>query len=193
MLATLLDALVPSCCIACDGPTVDALCARCSESVERAPAQFVSAFAYGGPIADAIRAAKFRRDAAVADALARLWVERAELPAIDVVTFVPAPFRRRLKRGFDLPAVLARALAKHARVPFVDALRCTRADAPLSFGADKAARAVIVSGRFRARRSLAGLRVLLVDDVRTTGATLAEAARALDAREVVQASLAVVL
>ena len=83
-------------------------------------------------------------------------------------------------RGFDLPALLARALAAHARVPVVDALACTRVDAPLSFGADKAQRAAAVSGRYRARRSFEGQRLLLVDDVHTTGATLGECTRILE-------------
>jgi predicted amidophosphoribosyltransferase len=91
--------------------------------------------------------------------------------------------------------VLATALAACARVPVVDALALTRADAPLSFGADKAERAAKVSGRFRARASFAGRAVLLVDDVRTTGATLAEAARVLGeaGAEVTTAAFAVAL
>ena len=188
-LRDLVDALLPPMCVACDGPVPSGgvvLCARCEESVEPPPAGMIAAAAFGGALADAVRRAKFSGDAAVAEALGRWWLARIAssacpaLPdALDGVAFVPAPYRRRLARGFDLPAVLAGALAVSARVPVVDALACTRADAPLSFGADRATRAAVVAGRYRARGSLAGRALLLVDDVHTTGATLAEAARVI--------------
>jgi len=154
---------------------------------------------FGGAIADAVRRAKFRHDAAAAHLLGAFWVERIELsqcaplPAVDAIAFVPAPFRRRIVRGFDLPAILASALAAHAGVPVVDALACTRTDAPLSFGADKAARAAIVSGRYTSRASFADQKLLLIDDVHTTGATLHEAARVLEAAgaKVVQAPFSI--
>jgi predicted amidophosphoribosyltransferase len=200
-LDDIVDALLPRACIACDGPASSILCARCAETVSPAPAGVVAACAFGGAVADAVRAAKFRPDEAVAEALGRLWVARIEersaatLPAVDGIAFVPAPYRRRLARGFDLPAVLACALAGFARVPVVDALACTRADAPLSFGADKAERAAKVAGRFHARGSFAAKHLLLVDDVRTTGATLAEASRVLGeaGAEVTTAAFAVAL
>lgn len=96
-------------------------------------------------------------------------------------------------RGFDLPALLASSLARWARVPVVDALDCTRADAPLSHGADKAARSASVAGRYRARAHVRGRALLLVDDVHTTGATLGEASRVLreGGAAVVPASFAV--
>lgn len=201
VVADLLDALAPRSCAACEGPSAGTLCERCQESVV-AP-DVLGCALFGGAVADAVRAAKFRPDATVAEALARLWVERVvsglcpALPIVDAVAFVPAPYRRRLARGFDLPAVLAGAVAGLARAPLVDALACTRADAPLSFGADKAARAAAVSGRYRVRPAFAaraaGCRVLLVDDVKTTGATLAEAARALadSGADVVTAAFAI--
>ncbi len=152
---------------------------------------------FGGALADAVRAAKFRPDVVIAEQLAKWWGARIaarECPAlddvvvcgVDAVAFVPAPWRRRIVRGFDLPAILAQAVSRAIERPVVDALACTRNDAPLSHGADKAARAVLVQGRYRVRSSflkaLAArpVRVLLIDDVRTTGATLAEAQRALE-------------
>lgn len=205
-LKDLVDAVLPPACAACDGPTSGVFCATCAESVAPAPPAgptlgggVLACAMYGGAVADAVRHAKFRPDGGVARALGTLWVERLQagqavaLPVVDGVAFVPAPFRRRLARGFDLPSLLAGALARHADVPVVDALACTRTDAPLSFGADKAARAAIVSGRYRARRRLDGRTLLLVDDVHTTGATLGEAGRVLAAAGavVVPAALAV--
>jgi predicted amidophosphoribosyltransferase len=195
----LLDGVLPPSCAACDGPSSATFCARCAESLEPGPPSLLSCASFGGAVAEAVRRAKFVPDGGVARALGRLWCERIEaglappLPAVDGVAFVPAPWRRRVARGFDLPALLAGALARHAGAELLDALACTRADAPLSFGADKAARAALVAGRYRARQRLAGRAVLLVDDVHTTGATLGEAASALEAAgaDVVKAAFAV--
>lgn len=200
-LCTLLDALLPPSCLACGAPaSPDDFCGRCAESVEAAPTGTVACWAYGGAVADAIRACKFRPDATLADALGRRWVARlqsgacAPLPTVDGIAFVPAHWRRRLARGFDLPAVLARHLAAMARLPVVDALGARRVAPPLSAGADRALRAVAVAGRFALRNDVGARRLLLVDDVRTTGATLGEAARVLReaGAEVQEAALAVV-
>lgn len=200
-LADLVDALLPPACLACGAPAApDDFCARCAESVEGPPPGTLGCWAFGGAAADAIRACKFRPDAMLAEALARAWAARlragtvAALPAVDAVAFVPTHWRRRLTRGFDLPAVLADQLARRAGVPVLDLLVAQRKDAPLSLGADRALRATVVSGRFRTRRALAPRRLLLVDDVRTTGATLGEAARVLReaGHEVHEAALAVV-
>lgn len=182
----MLDALLPPACLACGRPAPpDQFCARCAESVEGAPDAGLSCWTFGGAVADAIRACKFRPDATLAAALGRRWAARLAEgscpapPPVDGVTFVPAHWRRRLARGFDLPAVLAQHVARTVGVPVVDALVARRLDAPLSFGADRALRAVAVTGRFRARGRPRARRLLLIDDVRTTGATLGEAARVL--------------
>jgi predicted amidophosphoribosyltransferase len=203
----LLDALLPPSCAACGGPCArdQALCVRCDETTAPAPPDVAAGAMFGGALADAVRAAKFRPDVVAAQQLAAWLAQRVRAgacPAIDAVigegvdaiAFVPAPFRRRLARGFDLPALIAQSLTTVVPgAPVVDALVCTRADAPLSHGADKAARAALVQGRYRARRQRdagaarngdagwTGKRLMLVDDVRTTGATLGEATRVLEA------------
>lgn len=183
-----LDALLPRPCAACEKPAGRGVfCPVCAETLEPPPAgaHALAAFAYGGALSDAVRQAKFHPDEARARALVPAFAEallrrRAELPEADLVTWVPLHWRRRLSRGFDLPALLAKGGADALGLPLKDTLRSTRLDPPLSLASDMGRRDQAVRGRYAARsRSIAGARVLLVDDVVTTGATLREAARVL--------------
>lgn len=107
-----------------------------------------------------------------------------------VISCVPLSRAKRRARGFNQAEVLAQGLAERVGVPFVRALRRTRETSVQGSQASHAARAANVAGAFvhtRSARRIHGRRVLLVDDVMTSGATLRECARALrraGAREV---------
>jgi ComF family protein len=105
------------------------------------------------------------------------WLARAgaELFAdIDVIVPVPLHRSRLLARRYNQSAVLALALGKSTKLPVaVDMLVRTRAT-PTQGGLDRNARAANVRGSIVARggKPLKGKRVVLVDDVLTTGATV---------------------
>jgi ComF family protein len=96
----------------------------------------------------------------------------------DAVTAVPLHWRRRWQRGFNQSELLGKAVARRRGIPALKLLRraaATRAQAGLS----NSQRRENVAGAFVARRRVAGMRILLVDDVMTTGATAGACARAL--------------
>ena len=138
-----------------------------------------SAFAYEGPAGSLVRALKFGGRLALADVMAAQLAANAP-PVLWEGALVPVPLHRaRLRsRGFNQAAVLAAALARRTGLPVVDCLRRTGDPAPQS-GRGRAARVGAVAGAIAVAAAVPE-RPLLVDDVATTGATLAACARALE-------------
>jgi ComF family protein len=120
-----------------------------------------------------------------APALAR-WLARAGsdlVAASDVIVPVPLHWRRLLRRRYNQSALIAKALARQAGLDWApDALRRLR-PTPSQGGLSARQRRANVRGAFavspRQRPKIAARRILLIDDVLTTGATLDAAAKAL--------------
>ena len=111
----------------------------------------------------------------------------------DAIVPVPLHWLRRWHRGFNQSEILARSLGKHLGVPLLSALRRTRSTR-VQAGLSNTARRQNVAQAFRSRRrqTVAGMRILLVDDVMTTGSTAAACARALKQAGAARVTLATV-
>lgn len=103
------------------------------------------------------------------------------LDTLDVLTFVPIAPLRRFFRGYDQVELLADAAGKELGVPYVQTLVKIRNTPPQSGIKDVFRRRANVLGAYRAvdPETLRGKRIVLLDDVITTGATASECARVL--------------
>lgn len=192
----MLELVAPARCAGCGASSRDPFCASCG-AVERAPAEKLDGYPlltlgrYTSPLKEAISRFKFGGHPELAGAFASLLApELAHLgvEARDVFVPVPLHVKRLAERGYNQSALLARALSKRHRTGFAPRLlersRETEQQARLS----REGRSENVCDAFRVRaaalRSKASMsgRVILVDDVVTTGATLSACLGALDAR-----------
>ena len=141
---------------------------------------------------------KFYRKRHYAPAYGRLLavkLQEAGFAEFDTLTFVPVSPIRRFTRGYDQVELLATAVAQELGVSSVRTLRKIRNTPPQSRIKDPARRRANVLGAYQAisHKDVWGKRVLLLDDIITTGATASECARVLltaGAKEVYCAALA---
>jgi len=198
-----LDLLLPQRCLACARPGAQVcdgcrsdlrrigppLCARCGAPtawpVERcrecagrrlAFARARAAVEYDDPVRRVVAAWKERGLRRIGAWTAEIVVETLTRPEVLCIVHVPPDRERRLKRGHHAAAGLARELGARWELPVEPLLVRARPSTPQR-GLDDAARRRNVAGAFRARAAPG--RVLLVDDVYTTGATVNAAASAL--------------
>lgn len=204
--ARLLDWFLPMHCVLCrregwptglcdgcvsDLPRLGAACRICASELPspgvcgaclgRAPAfdETVAVFRYGAPVDRLIHALKYGHDLAVARALGHHMATRSQCLSFDCMIPVPLHRRRLAERGFNQSIELARETA-HLHRRRIDA-GCVRRviETPPQAGLNLKERRRNLRHAFDVSGRLDGQRVLVIDDVMTSGATLDRLAQSL--------------
>lgn len=198
LLNGLWDVLFPPECILCGrllerGETD--LCRECRmEAPEydgrKSTPQFLDSFLavwyYEGNVRKSLLRYKFGGARSYASGYGRLLAMRIleqDPKGFEALTWVPTHPLRQLRRGYDQVALLAKAVGRELEIKPVALLRKVRHNPAQSGIHDAARRRANVQGAYRLLpgKSVAGQKILLLDDILTTGATAGEAARVLKA------------
>ena len=206
----LTQLLFPPKCVLCRKLLTDEetdLCAQCRADIpeitgtkRKLPylAKWTGLWYYEGSVRASILRYKFRGNRSYSGCYGRMLAMKLLQEDIDfdVLTWVPISRRRKRSRGYDQVALIAEATARELGLAAIPTLKKLRHNRPQSGLKDAAARRANVLGVYQvtAPEQIAGKRILLLDDILTTGATVSECARTLltaGAKEVVCATVAV--
>jgi len=167
-------------CLTCGIPVVSAHTTHC-ESCLKAPPPYSRIICYGiydGALRKAIHLLKFNGVKRLARPIAMLLSELA-LPEADAIVPVPLHYGRLREREFNQTALIGRHISRAHGIPLLlDVLRKEK-ETPAQINVTGKERLKNVKNTFSAGKTVNGLRLLLVDDVITTGATVHECSKVL--------------
>lgn len=167
-------------CPVCALPTLGG--ETCGACLKRPPAfsRTLAAFDYAFPVDALLHAFKYAGQLPVAEALARPLAELARNhPLPDALVPMPLHPSRLKERGFNQAMELARVLSRELGIPVLPDAVARQRDTTPQAGLPWKERRRNIRGAFLCRRDFAGKRLVLVDDVMTTGATVGELAQTL--------------
>src|SRR4051812_32896215 len=176
-----LPPLPPACpCCALPSPGRER-CGRCLSyalAYDRSWAPFIYAF----PVDRLIQQYKYHGALAYADWFAERMLSAAPaMPRADLIAAIPLARARQRERGFNQALEIARNLSRRTGIPLAPNLVRRVRDTPPQASLPWADRAGNIDGAFACASDLSGRRLLVIDDVMTTGASLQEFARTLKA------------
>ncbi len=173
-------------CPLCGAEGARGLCGACEKNLSgllieaEQPRDRISLYYHEGVARDAVLDLKFRNKRYLSRFIARELLKRIPSDA-DVITAVPLHVSRRRKRGYNQSELIGRELSGLCKIPYTELLTRTRRTFEQAKLTEHEQRKKNVRGAFKEtdREGITGKRILLIDDVITTGATSEECIRAL--------------
>lgn len=179
----ILNLIFPARCEVCKKENKESMCPQCFSRIKfmKPYLGIHSVSVYEGVLRTAIHRFKFKKRKRLSQPLGVLLVnylgngQTVKMDEIDVIVPVPLHKKRLRERGFNQVELLGESISKYYEVPTIAALERTR-DTDLQFGLPREQRFKNVRAAFKISDSKAvyNKRVLLLDDIYTTGATIAE-------------------
>lgn len=169
----------PSCRI-CGAPFTSEDATICAECMKKPP-YFTKAMSFGlfnGTLATAIHLFKFQRIKRLHNSLGDLLFD-FDITGIDAVIPVPLSIRGLQERGFNQSLLLAKNLSDNKKITLIMNGLMKKTETLPQIGLSGNDRRQNLKNAFRAERKFAGMRLLLIDDVMTTGSTANECSKEL--------------
>ena len=196
MLSRLLDLIFPRRCVLCHRflKRKDSdICPVCRIHVDEHPKgkeklQFLDSWTavwyYEGDVRQSLLRFKFERTCHYAETYGRVLAAKllTEYPeGFDILTWVPISSARKRERGYDQTKLLVKAVSRHMELPYTRTLKKIKHNLPQSSLQDVAHRRANVLGAYECccPELVRDKRILILDDILTTGATVGECARVL--------------
>ena len=167
-------------CKICAEPFSSEYAEICGPYLKNTP-PFTKVFTYGlyeGILAEAINQFKFHAVKRLSKSLGKLLFGLS-LPHVDCIVPVPLTIKRLRERGFNQSLLIARIIAKETKIPLLMDVLLKKKDTLPQLGLSAKERVLNIKNAFESAGNVKGLRILLVDDVMTTGATVRECSRQL--------------
>lgn len=183
----------PSCSV-CALPLSSEYGRVCGQCLKKPPpfSRVITYGLYEGIMREAISQLKFCGLRRLSSPLASL-LTGFDLPAVDGVVPVPLTIKRLRERGFNQSLLIARIISKKIGVPLLMDILVKKKETPPQIGLSAKERLLNLKNAFEVKGNIKSLRLLLVDDVMTTGATLTECSKQLmksGAEEIIVLTLA---
>ena len=152
----------------------------CGQCLKKTP-PFSTVINYGlyeGVLAEAINQLKFHGVKRLSKPLGGL-LQSLNLPRTDYIIPVPLSLRSLRERGFNQSLLIARVISKSVKVPLAIDTLLKKKETPPQIGLSARERLSNLKNAFEVKGYIKGLRLLLIDDVMTTGATVTECSKQL--------------
>lgn len=186
----ILDFFFPNCCLNCDRITINTLCNTCKPLVKTELWEsdlfpdldhIYSIFKYRNIVKKIIKEVKYRKQGSGIQFLIKEFISEVKRPEADVIIPIPLHGSKMLERGFNQAKIISQSICEKYSLRLVDNCLMRVRQTTALYGLSREQRQIELNSVFALLDAdmIRGKRVLLVDDICTTGTTLSFCAKLL--------------